>query len=336
MRGPRGGGRGSGGAVAGGLDAQSRTQAMLDNWGRDPAKEAAENAERDRREKLRKSNEEKEIQKSLQKLKAKEALPRRDEASQKEVQRRESQRLAIQKEERERRDRLSKENLAFQAKQAEERAKVQAEEKARREAEEKARREAEEKAQELGKRKREEEQDNFLTNSWKNVAQWASSLRFNSGEALSLPDPFAPKASAPTSSLANSPPLIREAPIIQEYEQRPTKKQKTDIEPIQMPRSTPTPSDYGQHYLDGLYKRFNNGDNNFNIRTIIREKDMSVMRGNEQNRVSYLNQRVAKWEIELSKFGITQTAPKKIQTDDVVDLKGKKIKSFSKNKSMST
>ena len=42
MRGPRGGGRGSGGAVAGGLAAQSRTQAMLDNWGRDPDKEATE------------------------------------------------------------------------------------------------------------------------------------------------------------------------------------------------------------------------------------------------------------------------------------------------------
>jgi hypothetical protein len=49
------------------------------------------------------------------------------------------------------------------------------------------------------------------------------------------------------------------------------------------------------------------------------------MRGNESTRVSYLNQRVAKWESELSKFGIAQKVQKKIQTDGV-DSNGKNIK----------
>lgn len=346
MRGPRRVSQSSGGAVAGGLAAQSRAQEIANAIDRtkqmqkqlpDAEAKRVPDAEAKR---LLDLDLDAEVKKILAKSRNKIDRDTRDtnvtiksQDSKKEEEERKAEiqkkKQQLQREEQVRRDRLLMESEAFQAQLAKEKA----EEKARREAEAKARHEAEEKAQaqELGKRKREVEQDSFLTNSWKNVAQWASSLTANLGGSFSLPNPFAPQASAPI-SVTNSPPPISKAPIIinreveefrrDKQEQRPPKKQKTDIEPIQMPKSTP--SDHGQYYLDGLYKRFNNGDNNFNIQTIINEKDMSVMGGHEQNRVSYLNQRVAKWESELNKFGITQ--PKKIQTDDVVDLRGNKIK----------
>jgi hypothetical protein len=335
-------------ALGSAFDAQRITQKMLDNWGKDPAQEAAKLAEKNTQEKLRMEREKKQIEESLSALRKKKEKLTREQAPIIKAQRIEGERLEIIERESARHERLSKENQSFRAQLAKEQAQAQAQAQQRREAEAKSqaqaqaqqRREAEAKSQaltnqktknhdtNLGKRQREEGQVNFLSTSWNSVTQWTSSLTSNSLGSFSLLNPFAQKASPPPiqkvpSSLQNPVPEVK---IVTE---RPLKKQKTTPqamkEPANPPKSTLTPSDYGQYYLDGLYKRLNNGNNNFNIKTIIEEKDKSFMRGNESTRVSYLNQRVAKWESELSKFGIAQKVQKKIQTDGV-DSNGKNIK----------
>jgi hypothetical protein len=316
MRGPSRASRGLGAVERGGV-ARSRTQEILANWRQDPAQEADKLAEKKRLEELRKRNDTRQIEKSLSVLRKKEETVRREQAPTIEAQRKESERLGMIATERARHERLLKGDQSFQAQLAKEQAEAQAQAQA---------------LTNLGKRKREEVQEpsNFFSNpSWQNAVQSFSSF----GGSFSFPNPFAQIVSAPP---------IKKAPLIQKVQSSqensalkatislggPPKKQKTSqamIEPANPPKSTLTPSDHGQYYLNGLYERFNNGNNNFNIKTIIEEKDKSFMRGNESTRVSYLNQRVAKWESELSKFGIAQKVQKKIQTDGV-DSNGKNIK----------
>ena len=328
MRGPRGGGRGSGGAVAGGLAAQSRTQAMLDNWGRDPAQQADDQAKKTRQEGLRKKNEAKLIEESLRKLKTKEEQLKKEQAPIIKAQQKEKARLEILKKESKRRDRLSTENKAFQAKQAEERAKVQAEEKARLEAEAKARREAEAQAEAQAKAKREAEakaQAPKQANQAKdNPSLWHSLtkilLQQNDQNTNQQARPPKKTDDKKENSLPNWGALVSGLLNQQGEKKKPKPSPQKNPPPIDIPKpiggqeiapattapSNPIPqgrktraSEYYSHSLD-IYRLQRKFDDNYNISY-----------NSIKNNKTYFDQRVAEWDAELKVLNIATREPRK-------------------------
>ena len=329
MRGPGGVSEGSYYAAAGGCAAQSKVQEMLANWEKDPAKEAAKKLERDRQEKLRKSNEEKEIQKSLQKLKAKEARLRRGEAIQKEAQRIESERLAIQERENARRERLLRESPSYcreQFTKEQARVKAQAEEKARREAEEKARREDEAKAQAAKKAN----QAKDIPSQWLLFA--TSLLQQNdqkTNQQAKLPEKTDDKKE---NSLPNWMALVSGLLNQQgEEKKKPELPPQKDPPPIDIPKpiggqkiapATTAPSnpitqgpktrasEYYSHSFDiyRLQEKFDR-DNNISYNSI-------------KNTKTYFDQRVAKWDAELKDIGLITAPPRRPNEQRLMGFEG--------------
>lgn len=333
MRGPRRASQVSGDAVAGGLAAQSRVQGMLANWERDAAKEEAEKAERDRQAKLRKSIEDNQIKEYLEEFKAKEEQRKKEQASIIRAQQSEIARLKILKIESERHKRLSKENLAFQAKQAEERAKVQAEEKARREAEAKAKREAEAQAQEKARREAEAEAPKSQANQAKDIPSlWhsfaTSLLQQNDQKTNQQAKLLKETDDKIENSLPNWMALVSGL-LKKQEEKKPELPPQTNPPPIDIPKpkgvqntapvktapsnlisqtTTRAPYNYS-HSLD-IYRLQEKFDNNHNISY------------NSIKNKTYFDQRVAKWDAELKDIGLITAPPRRPNEQRLMGFEG--------------